>query len=325
LRIGGDDGRPGPQASGMRRTLRDIAAGQHGAFSTAQALSCHTRGELRALVDSGRWCGVFTGSFRSSSAEPGPRLRLSAAGLSIGRDVPACLHTAAELHGFGVLDDAVTHVAVRPDEPCVRRADLWPHQLTLAADDVVQLRCGALATTADKTAIDLARTLPRVDVLPVLDAALAAGACTPETLAAELERHTGLRGVRQARELVPLADPAPESPQESRLRLRCHDAALPRPTVQLPVLDVRGHPRRWLDLAWEEAKVGLEYDGEEGHTGRQKLRSDRRRHNFLQDDDWAMFYATDLDVYRDFTHLMRKVGAAITRRTPRPGGNHQRL
>lgn len=95
--------------------------------------------------------------------------------------------------------------------------------------------------------------------------------------------------------------------------------------MQLPVLDVRGRPRRWLDLAWEEAKVGLEYDGEEGHAGRQNLRSDRRRHNFLQDDDWAMFYATDLDVYRDFTYLMRKVGAAIKRRTQRPGGNHQRL
>jgi hypothetical protein len=172
-----------------------------------------------------------------------------------------------------------------------RRADLWPHQVALAAGDVVGLRCGALATTADRTAIDLARTLPRLDVLPVLDAALTAGVCTPESLAAELDRHAGLRGVRQARELVPLADAGPESPQESRLRLRCYDAGLPSPTVQLPVLDSRGRPRRWLDLGWEDAKVGLEYDGEEGHSGRRNLRSDRRRHNFLQDDGWAMFYA----------------------------------
>jgi very-short-patch-repair endonuclease len=87
--------------------------------------------------------------------------------------------------------------------------------------------------------------------------------------------------------------------------------------VQLPVLDARSRRRRWLDLAWEEAKVGLDYDGEEGHTGRANLRSDRRRHNFLQDQGWAMFYATDLDVYRDFGELMRKVGSAITRRTRR--------
>jgi hypothetical protein len=298
----------------VRQPLRDIAAAQHGAFTTAQAMSCYSRGELRALVSSGRWEGVFAGTYRVRSGPPSPRLRLSAARLSIGREVPACLHTAAELHGFGVLDDTVTHVAVRPDEPCARRTDLWPHQLALAAGDVMRLRCGALATTADRTAIDLARTLPRIDVLPVLDAALAAGVCTPRSLSAELERHSGLRGVRQARELVPLADPGPESPQESRLRLRCHDAGLPPPTPQFPVPGPAGHARRWLDLAWEEVKVGLEYDGAEGHTGQENLRADRRRHNFLQDDGWAMFYATDLDVYRDFPELMRKVGAAIERR-----------
>jgi hypothetical protein len=297
----------------MRQPLRDIAAAQHGVFTTAQAMTCYSRGELRALVHAGRWTGVFTGTYRVKSGEPGPRLRLSAARLSIGREVPACLHTAAELHGFGVLDDTVTHVAVRPDEPCARRADLWPHQLALAVDDVVRLRCGALVTSADRTAIDLARTLPRIDVLPVLDAAVAAGVCTPESLAAELDRHVGLRGVRQARELVPSADPAPVSPQESRLRLRCHDAGLPPPTPQLPVFDSSGRARRWLDLAWEEVKVGLEYDGDEGHAGRSAVRADRRRHNFLQDDGWAMFYATDLDVYRDFADLMRKVGAAIER------------
>jgi hypothetical protein len=172
----------------------------------------------------------------------------------IRHEVPACLHTAAELHGFGVLHDVVTHVAVRPDEHYARRADLWPHQLALAAGDI-----------------------------------------------------------------VPLAHSGPESPQESRLRLRCHDAGLPPPTVQLPVLDARGRPCRWLDLGWEEAKVGLDYDGEEGHSGRANLRSERRRHNFMQDDDWAMFYATDLDVYREFAELMRKVGAAIERRS-RPTG-----
>ena len=118
---------------------------------------------------------------------------------------------------------------------------------------------------------------------------------------------------------MPLAELGAESPQESRLRLHCHDAGLPPPTVQLPVRDAPGRVRRRLDLGWEEAEVGLEYDGEEGHAGRANLRADRRRHNFLPDDGWAMFYATDLDVYRGFAELMRKVGRAIARR-PRPDG-----
>lgn len=300
----------------MRPPLRDIAAMQHGAFSARQALGCYTPAELRARISSGRWCRVIGRTYRSSTSEPTARLRLAAAGLAIGRSVPACLHTAAELHGFGVLDDPVTHVAVAADLPCRRRAELWPHQLALAPPEVVRLRCGASATTSVRTAVDLARTLPRLDVLPVLDAALAAGACTPATLAAELARHVRLPGVRQARELVPLAHAASGSPQESRLRFRCHDARLPSPALQLPVLDRRGG-RRWLDLAWKKVKVGLEYDGAQGHDGPARRRSDRRRHNVLQDDDWAMFYATDLDVYRDHAVLMAKVADAIARRSRR--------
>jgi hypothetical protein len=313
-RVGGPAAAWSGDRRGMRAPLRSVAASQHGAFSARQALGSYTPGELRARVRSGRWCRVHARTYRLGTSDPTPRLRLAAATLAIGRAVPACLHTAAELHGFGVLDDPVTHVAVGADLPCRRRAGLWPHQFSLTPDETVHLRCGSVATTADRTAVDLARTLPRLDVLPVLDAALAAGCCTAESLATELARHSGLPGVRQARELVPLARPEPESPQESRLRLHCHDAALPPPTLQLPVR-VRWGGRRWLDLAWEEVKVGLEYDGAPGHDGPTRRRSDRRRHNALQDDDWAMFYATDLDIYRDHASLMAKIAAAIARRS----------
>lgn len=280
---------------------------------------CHTRAELRARVRSGRWIPVFTGSYRLAESEPDARLRLSAAALSIGRPVAACLHTAAELHGFGVLDEPVTHVAVAPGAPCRHRDGLWPRQLLLGPTDVTRLWCGACATTADRTAIDLARTLPRLDVLPVLDAALAAGKCTPGSLATELARHVGMPGVRQARALVPLARTGPDSPQESRMRLLCHDAGLPEPTVQLPVLGARGRAHRWLDLGWEEVQVGLEYDGERAH-GDDRRHADRRRHNVLEDDGWAMFYATDEDIRQPRT-LTTQLARAISRRSRRDGGS----
>lgn len=302
----------------MRSPLRELAAEQRGAFTAAQALLCYTRSELRARVRSGLWRTVFTGTYRLADAEPDARLLLAAAGLSLGRPAPACLHTAAALHGFGVLDDPVTHVAVEPGSPCLHRAGLWPHQLLLGPCDVVRLWCGAPATCADRTAADLARTLPRLDVLPVLDAALAAGACTPDSLADELARHVGMPGVRQARELVPLARAGADSPQESRLRLHCHDAGLPAPVLQLPVPDRHGRPRRWLDLGWEEERVGLEYDGEQAH-GDDRRHRDRRRHNVLEDAGWAMFYATDHDVLGDPRVLMAQVERALARRSRRDG------
>lgn len=301
----------------MRSALRTCAARQHGAFHARQALESYTPAELRARVRSGCWCPVLGRTYRLKWSEPGPRLRVTAAGLDIGREVAACLNTAAELHGFGILDDPVTHVAIGPDLPCRRRPLLWPHQLTLAPCDVTRLRCGVLATNADRTAVELARTLRPIDGLAVLDAAIEAGVCTTTSLSTEVERHVGLRGVRRARTLIGWAEAGPDSPQESRMRLRCLEAGLPRPTVQLPVLDSRGRAHRWLDLGWEDVKVGLEYDGEEGHDGPDRRRADRRRHNVLQDDDWAMFYATDLDIYHDHAQLTAKVDAAIERRRAR--------
>lgn len=299
----------------MRTPLGAVAACQHGAFHARQALDCYSPGEVRARVRSGRWRRVVGQVYRQDYSEPTARLRLAAASLDIGRPVPACLHTAAELHGYGVLDESITHVAVAAESPCRRRAELWPHQLVLQQADIVSLRCGALATNPDRTAVDLARTLGRLDVLPVLDAALGTGRCTPASLAAELLRHLGHRGVRQARELIPLADAAAGSPQESRLRLRCHDAGLPPPSLQVPVLDRSGRACRWLDLGWEQTRIGLEYDGE-GHDGAARRRADRRRHNLLTDRGWRMFYATDLDVYRNYPDLMGAIRRAMRDQGP---------
>ncbi|MHA6785536.1 hypothetical protein ACVGOW_31745 [Pseudonocardia saturnea] len=297
----------------MRTPLRSCARRQHGAFHARQALSCYSPGEVRARVSARRWIPVYGPVYRLDDSEPGPRLRVAAAGLAIGHPVPACLSTAAELHGFGILDDPVTHVSVAPELPCRRRRLLWPHQLVLQPSDLTTLPCGLVATTAVRTAIDLSRLSAPPDGLAVLDAALGAG-CDRPALDAEAARHVGLRGVRQARALVELARTGPDSPQESRLRWLCHEAGLPPPTVQLPVIGRSGRTVRWIDLGWAKAKVGLEYDGEIGHDGARRRRADRRRHNGLQDDDWAMFYATDLDVYRDHAALTAKVAAALRRR-----------
>ena len=56
-----------------------------------------------------------------------------------------------------------------------------------------------------------------------------------------------------------------------------------------------------------------------GHDGKERRRSDRKRHNYLQDDEWAMFYATDIDIYGTRTTLMAQVAAAIERRSRADG------
>jgi len=268
-------------------SLAAVAADQSGVFTWEQAMRHHTPDGGRSRVANGGWVRVFHGVYRLGGIPPSAQLRTTAAGLTLGTPVTACLYTAAELHGFGVVDDATTHVNAHVGHP--RRGGLVVHSSRLAPIDVCHYT-GAPATSAERTAVDLARSLPRLDGLPVLDAALRTGMVSRRELQEELGRHGRRRGIVTARELVALADARAESPMESRSRLRCVDGGLPAPEFQV---EVRADGRRYrLDMAWPAQKVALEYDGLEFHGSHASVRRDRERHNWLTAQGWTIVYAT---------------------------------
>jgi len=167
--------------------------------------------------------------------------------------------------------------------------------------EVLGVRC----VPAARAAVDLARVVRRHDALPVLDAAVR-NACSGEDLSAEVLIHDGLRGVRQARELIAYADPLAQCRQESHLRLILRDAGLPMPRPQLMVGPYV------LDLGYGAERVGVEYDGS-SHLDRQRLRADPTRHNWLEGHGWAMRYFTDHDLYRRPDQIALVVLAALER------------
>jgi len=175
---------------------------------------------------------------------------------------------------------------------------------------------GVPCVPAARCAIDLARTVQRIDALPILDAALRSGACELNGLVIEVARHDGLRGIRQARELTPLATPLAECRQESQLRLILHDGRIPTPQPQFRVFDEYGVELWRIDLAHEEEKLGTEFDGS-SHLDRSRLRSDRYRHNWLESHGWTMRYFTDADLYRRPDFIVSTVRYALTSRRSR--------
>jgi very-short-patch-repair endonuclease len=203
-------------------------------------------------------------------------------------------HTAAALWGFGVIATDSVHVVVPLATRYPQRRGIVAHQSVLPMETTRIL--GAPCLPAARCAIDLARTLSRRDALPVLDAALYAQVCDHSDLLAELKLHDGLRGVRQARELVALADPRAQCKQESQLRLIIHDAGLVGFEPQLPVFGTNGNPRYYLDLGNPHTKVAAEYDGS-SHLDRARLQSDRSRHNWLETQGWHLRYFTARDLY----------------------------
>lgn len=219
-------------------------------------------------------------------------------------------HTAAALLGFGIMPARKVHVIVGPDMVVPQRRGIIAHQSVLPIEPAEAL--GLPCTPAARCAVDLARGLRRTDALPVLDAALHARACDLDDLLGEVKLHDGLRGVRQARELVPLADPRPQCRQESQLRLILHDGGLPGFVPQWPVRDDDGVVRYYLDLANPRTRVAAEYDGA-SHL--ERLRNDRERHNWLDERGWRMRYLTAWDLYdRPNTIVPRLIRAARERR-----------
>jgi very-short-patch-repair endonuclease len=218
-------------------------------------------------------------------------------------------HTAAALHGFGVLTSTTVHVTVPAGTPVPQRRGITAHESALPRDDAVEV-LGLPCLPPARCAVELARSQPRMDGLAVLDAALRAGVVTDDELFSEVLRHDRLRGVRRARELLPLADPLAECRQETGVRLLLHDANLPRPRLQLVVADEWGVERYWLDLGYEEEQVGIEYDGA-SHLDRRRIRSDRQRHNWLAQNGWRMRYFTDDDLYRRPEALVQMVRATL--------------
>ncbi|MGO4616301.1 hypothetical protein AB4305_18680 [Nocardia sp. 2YAB30] len=291
----------------MRVGLDQVRSKQFGVFTARQALREYTRAELRARLDRGEWVRVFHSVYRESATPLSPALRVEAARLSIGTtSLAAAYNTAAELHGFSVLANQPTDVlgvqASRSHRLVVHRDRVDPQEL--------QLVHGTATTNAVRTAVDVARTLTRMDALATLDAALRMGLSFP-ALTVELEKHTGRRGRRQAAQLIALADGRAESPMESRTRLCCIDAGLPPPEPQV-VVPTRNGLRR-IDLGWRRWRIGLEYDSAARHSREAAALRDNPCHDWLSTEGWTIYHATAADVYHHPHHFTAPIRRAIDR------------
>jgi hypothetical protein len=84
------------------------------------------------------------------------------------------------------------------------------------------------------------------------------------------EAKSGVKGIADLRHAVQLAEPATESPMETRLRVLLVEAGLPCPQAQVSRLDEHGGFLGRPDLYYPKHKLALEYDG--GKPSRQSGR-----------------------------------------------------
>jgi hypothetical protein len=249
------------------------------------------------------------------------RIRLAAARRLVPCDVPLGGWAALAWLGVTALDGRTgpggatllpVPVCTGPAGRLRRRPGLAIDRSTLMAVDVVE-HDGALATTAERSCLDVMRFFGAEEGLVAADAAVRAGLTTREHLAEALNRMSGLKGVPQARIAVPLVDGRAESGPESRLRyIWVVEAGLPVPLVNPVVVDRDGRFVARADLLDPEAATVGEHDGAHHRDLRQHT-ADNVREEDLEGLNLEVTRSTALDLWPHRPRLVARLTAARRR------------
>lgn len=272
--------------------------------SAAVAAGLVTRDVLRGP----RFVRILPDVYVAAGQEPDLELRSHAAYRYVeGRGVLSG-YSAAEVLGASCgPQDAPAEVTVprgkQREHPglLVRRAVLAPGEIR----DVGTLR----TTTPLRTAYDLARRGTLVERVVAVDALSRRHGFAPDLLLNFVVHFPRARGNDAVAEVLAYADRRSGSPMETRLRLLLEFAGLPRPQVQWVVQDERAHRAVWLDLAYPERMIGIEYEGE-GHTTRERVLRDIGRGTDLVDKGWRLYRYTKYEILGEPEKIVAQISRA---------------
>lgn len=200
--------------------------------------------------------------------------------------------SAAAIHGLPLWGSLLEKVSVTRDGGGhgTRRRYLHVWQTPLA--DLEVTRSGEYRLTSlERTAFDVARSLPFERAVAAMDAALHQGADL-EVLDAIVRASPGRRGAAVARAALAFADGRAESVGESISRVRIAEARLPAPALQFVILDRFGNFVARSDFCWVEQRVIGEFDGRVKYVGGTSgevadvIMAEKRREQAIRDAGW---------------------------------------
>lgn len=275
--------------------------------SSAIATGALTRGVLAGR----RYRRLYPDIYVPAELDVDMALHSRAAALLVEPDGVLSGYSAAELLGASCApDDAVPEVTAPRSRN--RVAGLVVHRDRLAANEVL-VTAGVATTSPLRTALDLVRWRSRTEGVVAVDALARVHPFAPADIRAVRSRHLGARGSRQLEPVLALADPRAESPMESRIRVALVMGGLP-PVVQHPVT-VDGRAFR-LDMAYPEARLGVEYDGRHHREPGQALR-DLEREAMLAGSGWKIVRFRASTVLCSPQLIVARVHHELSRRRPR--------
>jgi very-short-patch-repair endonuclease len=205
-----------------------------------------------------------------------------AAALLVEPDGVVSGYSAAELH------DASCAPPHAPAEVTVRRYRRPVPQLLVHRDSLdpqeVTIAGGLTVATRTRAAYDLVRRLPLTEGVVALDALAHKHLFRPDDIRAIRSRHLGATGSGRIEPALALMDCRADSPMESRIRVALTLGGIP-PHIQHPVRV--GGRNFLLDMAYPEAMLAVEFDGEH-HRDAAQARRDLEREAALTAAGWKI-------------------------------------
>jgi hypothetical protein len=274
-------------------------------FTAARALSRGiSRRQLGRWVAQGLLINPMRGVYHAAQIPDGLELRLECLRLVVPEHAVVTGRTAAWLHCAPMVLAPGDHLRVPAVELHVGSGNRLRNPLsrggerTFLPGEVVELE-GLLVTSKLRTTADLAMGLPRRQAFAAMCAMTRVADFDREELRFELRergRFAGYRGVRQARELEPHADPRFGSAAECVLALEWTDVGgLPDFVPQHPVQGPAG--MFYLDLAVPSLKYAAEYNGARWHDDDHATYDSARMAWLVEHESWIIDVFASDDVY----------------------------
>lgn len=257
----------------MNLKLVVLAGKQHGVILRRQAIEAGVSpGELRRLVDTGRWIAIRRGAYVSDDTwsamgrDERHRALCFAVVAKVGNDAVLSHVSSITVHELPTWKHDLDAVHVSRATRSRATAGIVHHRITVPRAQVEGV--GRMRTTTVPRALIELATLGSYEASVVTaDTALHAGKTTGDELLAMLDTMRDWPGARSAGRVVAFADGRAESPGESLARIALAGAGLPEPELQHEVRDRMGRLVARVDFYYPEFRTIVEFDGKIKYTG----------------------------------------------------------
>jgi hypothetical protein len=182
------------------------------------------------------------------------------------------------------------------------------HSASLPKNHVTTLY-GVLVTTATRTVLDLARSLPFMEAVVVADSALRMGKTTKPGLIRVLDSFPRWPGTDMARQAVEFSNELAESALESCARVIFAEWDLPTPALQIDIIEGQFIGRA--DFYWPEYRTIAEADGQAKYEDPRRARQQIQRDSLLRETGHKVVHFTWTELFTEPARVIARIRKAF--------------